>query len=320
MEFINRTSFPSLVHRTAIGDDLIAMSVMCRLTYDVNKGEATISENQEWELYQDFWESDYGPMDKDDVYCRGGVDIMVFGSAKAPKGSAVTHSEVVISLNNKELHKVKVYGERVWNSFLGVLSKSSPEPFEEIELSLHNAFGGVSNWDGIEIPYPSNPYGKGYYPNKEAAIGNPLPNIEHADNLISKWKEWQEPSGVASLPIMPLKAKQNLILNEEKTGIERLDDKFFNSAFPELIVDEIKAGDIIRVDGVTGGEAFNITVPKTTLEIDILLGETKVNRKMTIDQVGVVPDKNQVFISYRFPFRYIVKPQEKRETILSLIN
>ena len=117
-----------------------------------------------------------------------------------------------------------------------------------------------------------------------------------------------------------LKAKQNLILNEEKTGIERLDDKFFNSAFPELIVDEIKAGDIIRVDGVTGGEAFNITVPETTLEIDILLGETKVNRKMTIDQVGVVPDKNQVFISYRFPFRYIVKPQDKRETILSLIN
>ncbi len=41
---------------------------------------------------------------------------------------------------------------------------------------------------------------------------------------------------------------------------------------------------------------------------------------MTIDQIGVVPDKNQVFISYRYPFRYIVKPQEKRETILNLIN
>ncbi len=201
MDFNNNTSFPSLVHRAAIGDDKIAMAVMCRVTYDVKESIATISKNQEWELYQDFWESEYGPMDKDDVYRRGGIDIMLFGSAKAPKGREVTESEVVISLNNKELHKVKVYGNRVWKSFMGMMTKTNAEPFKEIQLSLHNAFGGVGHWDGLEVPYPSNPYGKGYYYDKEEAVGKPLPNIEHHDNLISKWREWQEPAGVASLPI-----------------------------------------------------------------------------------------------------------------------
>lgn len=320
MDFDNKTIFPTLLHRCAIDDDQIAMAVMCRITYDVKDNSATISENQEWDLYQNFWESEYGPMDKDDVYSRGGVDIMLFGSAKAPKGQSLTESEVIIYLNNQELHRVKVFGERVWNSFLGLLSKSSPEPFEEIKLSLHNAFGGVYNWDGIEIPYPSNPYGKGYYHKKEDAIGNPLPNIEHPDNLINKWKEWQEPSGMCSLPILPLKAKHNLILNEDKSGIERLDDKFFNSAFPELIVDEVSIGDTIKVDGVTGGEAFSVTIPETILEIEVLLGDTKVKRKMNIDQVGLVPDKNQIFISYRYHFRYVIKPKEKREIVLKLIN
>ncbi|MUH34691.1 DUF2169 domain-containing protein [Zobellia amurskyensis] len=318
MEFNNQTSFPTLSHRSALEDDIIAMSVMCRVTYDIVDGIATISDKQTWEIRQNQWESDYGLMDKDDVYSRGGVDIMVFGSAKAPTGKTLTESEVKISLNEKEVHKVKIFGDRVWNSFLGIMSISKPEAFTEIDLNLNNAFGGTAKWDGLEIPYPSNPYGKGYYYTKEEAIGNVLPNIEHYDNPITKWNSWQEPAGVCSFPIMGLRAKYNLVLNEAKTKIEKLDSKFFNSAFPQLIVENIEQGDKITIDGVTNDGVFELIIPDTHLRLEIKLGEKINSRKMLVDQIGIVPNKEEAFISYRFPFRYKINPMEKREVNLKL--
>ena len=318
MEFNNQTSFPTLLHRTSLNEDIMAMSVMCRITYNIVDGIATISDEQTWKLHQDQWESEYGPMDKDDVYCRGGVDIMVFGSAKAPKNKTVTESEVKISLNENEVHKIKIFGNRVWNSLLGIMSISKPEPFTEIHLNLNNAFGGTAKWDGLEVPYPANPYGKGYYQTKEEAVGSPLPNIEHANDLINKWNPWQEPAGVCSLPILPLKAKYNLVLNEDNTKIERLDNKFFNSAFPPLIVEKIEEGDKIAINGVTNDGVFELIIPDTQLSIEIKLGEKTSTRKMLVDQIGIVPDKEEAFISYRFPFRYKINRMEKREVNLKL--
>ncbi len=318
MNFTNKTFFPSLIHRTSLDDDIIAMSVTCRITFDIAKGKANICEEQEWELHQDYWESDYGPMDKDDVYKRGGVDIMVFGSAKTPKGKKESQVVVSIFLNKKEIHKVNVFGERRWKSFMGKLYKSDAKPFKEIALSLNNAYGGVAKWDGLDIPYPANPYGKGYYHTKEEAVGKVLPNIEHIDEPISKWREWQDPAGVGSFPILPLKSKNYLQTNDDKTKILGIDDKFYNSAFPELIVDEIKEGDEIAIEGVTGGTPFKFVIPKVNIVLSIKLGDKKTERKMIIDQVGVLPDNNQVFISYRFPFRYQIVPLEKREFILNL--
>ena len=319
MDFINSTPFNTLIHRASLNDDMIAMAIMCKVTYDVlEDGSAKISETQDWELHQSMWENEYGPMDTDDVYTKGGIDIMVFGSAKAPQGKTITESEVIININNNPIHKIKIFGNRTWKSFLGSLSISSPEPFTEIPLTLNNAFGGTAKWDGLEIPYPSNPYGKGYYHKKEEAIGNILPNIEHYDNLITKWNSWQEPAGVASFPIMPLKAKYNLVLSEDKKQVERLDSKFFNSAFPQLIIKNINANDLISVKGVTEVNDFKLKIPETDLELTITLNDKTFSKKMEIDQVILLTDKSQALITYRYPFRYIVKPQEKRITTLSI--
>lgn len=321
MDFINNTNFHTLIHRTALQNNTIATALMCRITYDVlEDGKTKISDKQDWKLHQTYWESEFGPMDTDDVYTKGGVDVMVFGSAEAPKGKTITEGEVVININNKPIHRIKVFGERKWKSFLGSLSISQPEPFKEIPLTLNNAFGGKSNWDGIEIPYPTNPYGKGYYQTKKEAIGNCLPNIEHFENRIKKWNSWVDPVGVASLSILPYKAKLNLELNENKTNIKKLNAKFFNSAFPELIIKTIKPEDLITINGVTETKDFSLVIPNTELETEITLGDINLNKKLQIDQIGLITDQNKAFITYRLPFKYIIKPMEKREIKLKLIN
>jgi hypothetical protein len=43
-----------------------------------------------------------------------------------------------------------------------------PKAFKEMPLSLFNAYGGKAEWDGLEMPYGTNAYGKGYYWSKES--------------------------------------------------------------------------------------------------------------------------------------------------------
>lgn len=321
MEFYNETSFSTLTHRTTIGDENIAMSAQCRVVFDVDReGNSTISETQDWELKAEYWESDFGPMDKDDVYIRGGVDVLLFGMAKAPHGTMVSQMEVEVLLNNKTVHKVNVFGNRNWNSFFGILVKSRPEPFESIPLSLQNAFGGTTEWDGLKIPYPSNPYGKGYYYKKEEAKGNALPNIEHVDDPITTWKSWQEPAGLSSFPILPVKAKHHVVLEDDNSKIKKVDDRFFNSAFPQMIVENVSAGDIFSATNVTGAEAFKFTIPELPLEIEIKVGEISKKRTMKIEQVGLLPETSQAFITYNFPFKYTLVPLEKRKTMIRLLK
>lgn len=321
MDFINETPFPSLIHRTTLGGEKIAMSVMIRITYDVHDGIAKISNHKQWEVHNDYWTSEeYGPMDKDEVYARGGVDIMAFGSAKATNGMVTKKSEVSIVLNDKTLHRIKIYGDRYWKNSLGFLTPTNPEPFTEIPLTLYNCYGGEANWDGIKIPYHSNPYGKGYYIEKKDAIGKPLPNIESYEKSINSWKDNSAPVGVSSFPILQMKALNNIVLNKKGKNIERLKDTFFNSAYPELIVEDVVPGDVLTINGMTKSIPFVVTIPKTILQIDVKLGSNNHTEQLGIDQVGMVPDKNQIFISYRFPFKYTFQPLEKRESKISFKN
>jgi len=320
MDFYNETNFSTLEHRTVIGEDKLAMSIQCRVMFDIINGEATVAKEQTWPLNENYYENYYGPMDRDDLYTRGGIDIMVFGHAIAPKGQTITQSIIEVLLNEKPIHKIKVFGDRVWKSTLGFITQSKPKPFKKIALTLNNAFGGVTKWDGLEIPYSANPYGKGYYHTKEEAVDNVLPNLEHVDKQIIKWKEIQEPAGVGSYTILPLKAKNSLELSEDKKEIKNIKSTFFNSAFPNLIVDSVKVGDNINVKGVTESGNFNIKIPNFELEIDISIGEASKKDILKIEQIGILPDSSQVFITYNYPFRYNFKPQEKRKTRLRQIN
>ncbi|MGJ8667117.1 MAG: DUF2169 domain-containing protein [Patiriisocius sp.] len=321
MEFYNETPFSSLTHRTTLGEENIAMSVQCRVFFDVDAdGNATISDLQKWELKEDYWESEFGPMDKDNVYVRGGVDVLVFGHARAPKGQTITQTDVAVYINDKKIHAVKVFGNRTWKSILGLLSISAAEPFTSIPLTLENAFGGTTTWDGLELPYPANPYGKGYYFKKENALGNPLPNIEDIDDPITKWKSWKDPAGLCSCPILPLKAKHHLELEENNRKIKKVKDSFFNSSFPQMIVDRINPGNTVKVTNVTDRGPFFCKIPKLELEIEIKIGEAHKKRSMNIEQVGLLPDTKQIFITYNFPFKYTVVPLEKRKTMLRILE
>jgi hypothetical protein len=317
MELTNHTTFPAQLFRTIIKDDVIAASLMARVSFDCEGNEVKVSKNQDWPVSNKPWISVYGPMCDDNIFMRGGVDIFVFGNAKTPGGIPAKQMEVKVFINNSMINSLLVFGNRIWKNDIIGYSIQGPELFTEMPLTLENSYGGYDEWDGLKVPFPNNAYGKGFIWKKENTIGKALPNLEDPKNLIRKWNDQPDPVGLCHCPMSELKARGNIEKNS-KGLITNILPKFYNAAFPSMIVDTVKPGDIIKVEGLTHNGTYEFRIPSFELGAKIEIGESKDEKLLMIDQVGIIPEKQQAFISYRFPFRYKIRPMETR--ICELIN
>lgn len=312
MQLINHTAYPALMFKTGLDDFKYAMSVAVRVTYDVENGNAVVSKNQEWKLERKQWHSEYGLVESDDVYKRGGVDILVFGSARAPKSLPVKSTSVEVKFNKKTINRIAVFGDRVWEKSILGMDISNPKPFTEMPLTLENTFGGHAEWDGLKIPYANNPYGKGYNYSKDDCMGKPLPNIENPEKLIRKWSDQPDPVGVACLPqLSELHIRDNVTFDKEGK-MTKFDSKFYNTAFPAMIVDKVQENDTIEIIGMSDN-IFQFKIPPQSLTMKVSMNERFREWQMYIEQVGLIIDKNKVFITYRYPINYILTPLEIRK-------
>lgn len=314
MDLINHTPYSAGLFRMLIEENCFASAIIVRVTYDYDRENeiASPSLQQTWPVKMEPWECEFGPMQNDAVFYRGGTDLFVFATAHAPQGKPAAKINVTVSIKNKLSHTIAVFGNRIWEkSFMGI-AKSEPEPFTEMPLSLFNSFGGYSSWDGLKIPFGNNVYGKGFYWEKESAIGKPLPNIENPQSLINNWNERPDPVGICMCPMSELHMRGNIDLDENGL-VNVIRPRFFNAAFPEMIIDNLNSGEKITISGVTLSGTYSFKIPIHKLQIKLSLGDMLIEEFLKIDQVGIVVDKNQAFITYRFPFKYIFREKQKRK-------
>lgn len=317
MKLDNQTPWPAVLFRTAIGDDHIGASVLARVTFDLIGGRPAPSASQAWKVSASPWECEYGPMDSDMLLCKGGVDIFLFGHARAPHGKPTTQSEVAIEVGSFR-RNLLVFGDRLWQGNNDDLRPTSPLPFTEIALTPANAYGGKDSWDGLEVPFADNPDGKGFYLTAPAAVGKPLPNVEDPNHLIRKWEDRPEPAATTACPMTNgARLRRAVELDEEKGCIRRILPRLYNAAFPEMVAVEIRPGDAVSISGVTGNGPLGFPLPSSTPVVHLTLGKRILERPMAIDQLGVEADRGRFFIAYRYSFRYRLRPLEKRTCALS---
>jgi hypothetical protein len=317
MDLENRTTFSAGLFRTIIDDTRLAAAVICRVTYDLEGGRAIPSADQPWIVSFPPRETEYGLLESDECFYRGGVDVFVFGHACTPRGTKVERLEVSVSIGKSFHRSVVVTGDRSWRKSGRKLVASDPVPFSKIPLRVEYAFGGKGKWDGLETMYPDNPDGKGYYLDEEAAIDQPLPNIEEPDALVRAWDDRPPPAGVAPCPLGCSLRFHNGVKMEED-GTTRILPTFFNSAFPRMIAREVLPGDPVRIEGVSPDGPISFLVPDTDLWTRIRFDDELAERKLAIDQVGIEADRVRMFITYRYPFRYVLYPLQRRSCELYL--
>jgi len=310
MKLENRTPFPAHLFRTTIDDDRLAAAVIARVTFDVEDGICTVAPEQVWQVSPGPWEGPHGPMEGDDVFVRGGVDLLVFGHARPPSGVPTDALTVAVEVGAFR-RALWVYGNRVWERDAGDLRPSSPEPFSAMPLHLSHAFGGKDSWDGLDVPFPDNPDGKGFYLSEEAALGGPLPNLEDPQAPIQSWQDQPGPVGLGLCPGGFGKRLENFVFSEEGL-LQEIRPAFFNAAFPEMILPSLTPGETVFLHGVSEDGLVRVEVPDLDLEVRLTFGDEVTLHTPRIDQIGIEADLARVFITLRYAFRYTMHPHQIR--------
>ncbi len=317
MKLENRTRAPALLYRGGVSEDRLFGSVFARVTYRLEGRELAVADEQSWEVSTGPWDGEYGPMDSDEVFYRGGVDLFVFGSARAPLGKPVPWLEVTVQVGQEFRHRIWVFGERQWVRQGDKLVPTEPVPFRQIPLTQECAFGGKDEWDKLPVPFPDNPDGKGFYLEEATAEGKPLPNLEDPDNRITRWDDRPEPVGTGATTIsFGPRARRGAEFDEETGALKTIKPCFFNSAFPGLVVPAVSAGDEVIVTNVVESGPFHFFVPESPLRVWLRFGEERIERELAVDQIGIEPDAGRVFVAWRHPFRYRLIPLQERECVL----
>lgn len=314
MKLENETRYPALLFRGAVDEERLFGAVFARITYELRPdGDLVPTEEQTWDVSTGPWESEYGDMDSDEVFYREGVDLFVFGSARPPAGERVTSMEISVRVGERFRHTLHVFGERRWVRQDDRLVPSEPAPIEEVPLTLDNAFGGSDTWDGLDVAYPDNPDGKGFYLEEDSALDGPLPNLEDPDDRISRWDDRPEPAGTGATTIQfGPRVRRGVEFDDETGRLSKLKPRFFNAAFPGMIVPELGPGDVVEVGGVRSEGTLRVRIPPHRLFTRLRFGDATTEKELYVDQVGIEPDEDRVFIAYRYPFRYrLVELQER---------
>jgi hypothetical protein len=121
------------------------------------------------------YEVDYAPLKQ---HC----DVLLVGSAYAPKGKPTTRVEVTLRLGPL-LKSFAVTGDRYWESGNIAIRPGYAGLFDRVPISYERAFGGIDNFHENEnkhSAYMSNPVGKGYHLELSRGFvdGSPMPNTE----------------------------------------------------------------------------------------------------------------------------------------------
>jgi len=312
VEYHNHTRFPAFLFRTALDGDRIAASLLLRVTYEIRDNELVPSEEQPWITSAGPRETEWGMMPGDQVFYRGGVDLFVFGSAHAPGGRKITEMDVTVEVGSSFRRTARVFGPRVWYRRISSLAPSPPQAFTSIPLTPKYAYGGKEPWDGTEIPFPDNPDGMGFVMFEDRAEGRPLPCIEDPAHLIQKWDDRPAPVGFG-LPSMYSTLRLGRAMKFGAEGKISLDVAALqNAAFPGMIAPRVVPGASVRLFGVDPAGPLVFLLPGALPIARIRIGDKVADRPMAIDQIGIEAERRRAFISYRYPFRYVIRPLERR--------
>lgn len=102
--------------------------------------------------------------ESDLVPYKQNTDIVVLSNAYSPKGKKAFYLDCEVQIGPVQ-KKIRVFGERhVKSGLIRGVQFTDPIPYQQKELGWSNAYGGIAkSKDGICLPYPPNPLGKGFY-------------------------------------------------------------------------------------------------------------------------------------------------------------
>jgi len=324
MILVNETPFSAALPSTVLDEERMAASLVARVTYDLDlqrhKKQAwlDVAEEQPWKASYAPFDGPQGKMEPDLPFMKGGVDVHLFGCARTPEGKPATTMELKVEVG-AFTRRALVTGNRVWLAKASWgFRASAAAKFREMPLTLANAFGGRDVWDGLEVPWAENPEGKGFVLAEADVEGKPLPNLEEPDAPVTAWDDRPPVCGFGFCPPTNVARFRSGVVVSEEQQIVDVTPRHFNTAYAPMVAPAANAGDRVTITGVRHEGPLAFDVPVAPFDLHLLFGTRTAVRTPTVDGIGVEADARRIFVSYRFAFRYVVRPLELRRATLVL--
>jgi len=203
MELINHSPYTAGIVVDVDRQGAETLVLMVKATFDIlPDGNVERSQEQREIEWGDVYAGEPGASsvlyESDATWGRVGTDVALIGYAYPRQPG---DRQVDVALRVGQLYKsARVFGERRWQTTLGVTGMSAPDPFEKIPLVWERSFGGVDltpadpQHQGHEA---RNPVGRGFRAkgSQSQLNGALLPNVEDPRHLISSPDDHPPPIG-----------------------------------------------------------------------------------------------------------------------------
>ncbi len=235
---------------------------------------------------------------------KAGTDVVLIGSAWAPRGRTVRQMQVALSVANRR-RTILVSGDRVWRDG----RPSDPQPFESMPLRWERAFGGVHrNGKGVQAE-ERNPVGCGFAVGRSARDmeGTSVPNLEDPAHPIRTIGQASMPACLAPVAPSWLPRRAYAGTYDERWQRSRapylpddFDPRFFQCAASEFAFDRyLQGGEPVHIAGVSPDGPISFTLPDARLRLAVTVAGSAQQHPANLETVSIESDDNRVCFTWR---------------------
>lgn len=342
MKLINSTVYPAKLMKNISPTPRRMMScIIVRALYDVMAdGKLVPATEQNWPVDAEPCETPFGPRAGDKPFYTAGIDVLLGGRVYQPNREVKGRLDVEIEIGRTFRRRLAIFGDRRWlRAKDGSLGPSAPEVFGSMRLSDTLTFGGTAKTtDGHQAPYGPNPRGRGYFLDEPSAEGQPLPNIEDPNQLLTRFDDRPIPPGIGYYPEMgalrPMaaidhpglagvmrqmkaqSAEMPQVPADTSVGLDNLTPMLFNQAHPNMVIPAEKSpkpGDLVRIShGRKDGTDLMFVLPNAGFHLHVQLEDREKVVPLFLDQIGIIAGDARVLLSHRVIIDYRLVRHERR--------
>ncbi|MEQ1622112.1 MAG: DUF2169 domain-containing protein [Methylococcales bacterium] len=248
------------------------------------------------------YEADFSPI-------KPRCDVLLVGSAHAPKGEPVTKLPVGLKVGSL-VKSFNVIGDREWEVNGLLVTPGRPRPFLKMSITYDRAYGGNDNFHfdpNEHSAFMANPIGIGYRRHLIDIAGTSVPNTEEMDSPITSPKgeyrpmslgvvgrHWQSRAPFAGT------YDQHWIDNVFPFLPSDFDNQYFQAAPPDQQIPYLLGGEEVVLGNLAPQERIFFRLPK--VDVPIVFFYKKGGRLETsgvIDTLVIEPDEGVFTLCWR---------------------
>jgi hypothetical protein len=341
VELVNATPLPAKLYVSEFGEEEPrAGALVAKATFRFGDGVTVLERDDPVPVFDADEETELGLLPRDDLpaFERESFQVILLGTARAPRGEAVPALTVALAVGGVQ-RTMSVWGDRRWEG-TGTADDprriSQPTAFTEMPLTWARAYGGSTDVlidvdAPLRVSDPRNPEGRGHDPTMTAVeLGKtfgaregyprwvqerPLPNLEDPRNPIARWRDSPDPYCWATLPLTSgLHAGRLLHLPEDpaRSGDAGVAPSATHRAHPDWVVPLPEAGVPVRMHGVDPRGEIAFRLPEIRVLADYVLGDRTGERELRPRLLVLLPDEGRGYLVFRHQFTFPFAEGEER--------